>query len=168
MIKREMNHFLHMRHQFLVSKSHSRLAQARTVLITAVPDELASERDIRQFASFVPGGIDRVWIYRDSKLLNKEFEARQKACKKLETAEAKVLKMANDSWRRKETAHAHAQKMKPKDEEGQDEKLIVAPASHEFLNELVPVEKRPTHKLGFLGLFGKKVDTIDWCKVRFV
>ena len=28
----------------------------------------------------------------------------------------------------------------------------------------VPKEQRPTHKLGFLGLFGEKVDTIDWCR----
>lgn len=28
----------------------------------------------------------------------------------------------------------------------------------------VPNEHRPTHKTGFLGLFGKRVDTIDWAK----
>ena len=68
MIRREMEHFVHMRHQFLISKSHSRLPQARTVLITSVPEELADEDDLRKFASFVPGGIDRVWIYRETKV----------------------------------------------------------------------------------------------------
>jgi len=28
----------------------------------------------------------------------------------------------------------------------------------------VPRNLRPTHKLGFLGLLGEKVDTIDWCR----
>lgn len=62
-----MFHFVHARHQFLISKEHSKLAQARAVLITSVPEELASEHDIRQFASFVPGGVDRVWLLRDTK-----------------------------------------------------------------------------------------------------
>lgn len=63
-----MMHFIHMRHQFLISKSHSRLPQARTVLITSVPEELANDHDLKTFASFVPGGVDKVWIYRDTKV----------------------------------------------------------------------------------------------------
>lgn len=94
MIRRELMHFVHMRHQFLISKSHSRLAQARTVLITEVPTELANEKDLRQFASFIPGGVDKVWIYRDTKELNKAFEKREKLTKKLEGAENKLLRKA--------------------------------------------------------------------------
>ena len=30
----------------------------------------------------------------------------------------------------------------------------------------IPPNKRPRHRLGFKGLWGKKVDTIEWCKVR--
>jgi len=69
MIRREMMHFVLMQQRFLISKSHSRLAQARTVLITSVPDDLANEEDMRLFASFVPGGIDRVWLLRDTKVI---------------------------------------------------------------------------------------------------
>jgi hypothetical protein len=29
---------------------------------------------------------------------------------------------------------------------------------------VVPKEDRPTHKLGFLGLFGEKVDSIEWAR----
>lgn len=68
LIRREMLHFVHKRHEFLGSREYSRLAQARTVLITNVPDELANEHELRQFASFVPGGVDRTWIYRDTKV----------------------------------------------------------------------------------------------------
>src|SRR5258708_6361897 len=28
----------------------------------------------------------------------------------------------------------------------------------------LPEDQRPTHKLGLLGLFGKKVDTINWTR----
>ena len=80
LIRHELSHFVHVRHQFLISKSHSRLAQARTVLITSVPDEIATEHDLRTFASFVPGGIDNVWILREHSTLNKLFRERQDVC----------------------------------------------------------------------------------------
>lgn len=35
-----------------------------------------------------------------------------------------------------------------------------------MIQEYVPANKRPRHRLGFKGLWGKKVDTIEWCKVR--
>lgn len=180
MIRREMFHFVHMRHQFLISKSHSRLAQARTVLITNVPDELANDHDLRQFCSFVPGGIERIWIYRDSRDLNKNFEARQKACKKLEAASSKLLRAATKEWvRRQKAQHKFAKKVrKPRDvekaekeaaEEGFDVNALIPPSpSREFMDDLVPEEKRPKHRLGTLGVvgIGKKVDTIEWCKVE--
>ncbi len=34
-----------------------------------------------------------------------------------------------------------------------------------ILETYAPPNKRPRHRLGFLGLFGRKVDTIEWCKV---
>ncbi|KAJ7497585.1 DUF221 family protein [Mycena latifolia] len=163
MIRRELLHFLDMRHRFLISKSHSRLAQARTVLITSVPDELANEHDLRLFASFVPGGIDRVWIYRDTKNLNKLFNERQSACAKLEAAEASVLKHATDAWRIKELAHRKMLKKKRDEERGDMGLELPAVASRELLDELVPLTVRPKHRIGFLGLFGRKVETIPWC-----
>jgi len=169
MIRREMMHFVHMRHQFLISKSHSRLAQARTVLITSVPDELATEPDLRQFASFVPGGVDKVRIFRDTKALNELFEERQEACAKLEVAESEILHQATKAWHLKETVHKKAKQIrKTTDEEKQEtDGLVLPPASRALLDELVPPTSRPRHNTGFVGLFGPKVDTIDWYKVNF-
>ncbi|KAG6920077.1 hypothetical protein DXG01_010145 [Tephrocybe rancida] len=157
-----------MRHQFLISKSHSRLAQARTVLITSLPDELATERDLRTFASFVPGGIDNVWILREHSALNKVFRERQDICTKLEAAEASLLAKATKAWQKREMAHHKTRKSTSKDIENGDNILAVPTASHEFLNELVPPANRPKHRIGALGLFGTKVDTIDWCKDEIV
>ncbi|KAF7321922.1 hypothetical protein MKEN_00714500 [Mycena kentingensis (nom. inval.)] len=176
LIRHEMSHFLDMRHRFLVSKSHSRLAQAKTVLITSVPEELANEHEIRRFASFVPGGIDRVWIYRDTKDLNKHFEERQKLCTRLEKAESKVLKHATDVWRLKEKAHKKTLKAKARSKKHHDpeeggggevseelELQIPEEPTRELFDELVPEKVRPRHRIGFLGLFGRKVETIPWC-----
>jgi calcium permeable stress-gated cation channel len=42
------------------------------------------------------------------------------------------------------------------------------PPTRQLLDELVPLALRPTHRVGTFGFMGigKKVDTIDWCKVR--
>lgn len=167
MIRREMAYFVHLRHQFLISHSHSRLAQARTVLITSVPDELANERDLRTFASFVPGGVDRVWLFRDTRSLNELFERRQEACEKLEAAELDLLKNAVLAWKKRVKQHKKAMKRRRKDEEGLgvSTELVIPPITREFLDELIPPAKRPHHRTGLMGMIGTKVDTIDWCKV---
>jgi len=152
MIRREMLHFVHMRHQFLISPSHSRLAQARTVLITAIPETL----DIHEFSSFVPGGVDRVWMYRDSKELNEMHRKRTELSQKLEAAESKVLKMAMKEVRRRHKLEKvnDAEAALPKPEES---------AGTYSLAELVPQAKRPMMHTGLLGLLGSKVDTITHC-----
>ena len=66
LMRKELAHFATARQAFLMSRAHSRLAQARTVLITNVPDELCDEKELTRWASFVPGGVQNVWIYRDT------------------------------------------------------------------------------------------------------
>lgn len=178
MIRREMLHFVHMRHQFLISKSHSHGARARTVLVTALPDEFGEEHALREFASFVPGGIDRIWIYRDSHHLNELFEERQKACAQLEKACAQLLRLATKTWNKRQKAHKKEVKVAEKlQKKGGDlEKLPIPDTgplqpkepSFEFMEELVPQNKRPKHKVGMLHVLGigQKVDTIEYCKVR--
>ncbi|KDR75323.1 hypothetical protein GALMADRAFT_226985 [Galerina marginata CBS 339.88] len=163
LIQREMLHYTYMRHQFLISKSHSRLAQARTVLVTPVPDELANERDLRLFASFVPGGIDKIWMYRDTTALNALFEKREEACKKLEAAEARILRIATLAWREKEKIYSR--KLKDEERTKAVHKLVIPQINSNILDELVAPNLRPKHRTGFLGLFGLKVDTIEWCKM---
>lgn len=94
LIRREMLRFVHLRHQFLISKSHSKLAQAKTVLITSLPEDLTTEEDLRTFASFVPGGVAKIWIYRGSPELNEMYNNRRKACRELESAISKLLREA--------------------------------------------------------------------------
>jgi hypothetical protein len=94
-----------MRHQFLISKAHSKQANARTVLITNLPSELDSEHALMDWASFVPGGIERTWLYRDTRDLNKLFERREKACASLEKVTSNLLRAANHAWSVKQATH---------------------------------------------------------------
>ncbi|KAJ3732412.1 DUF221 family protein [Lentinula guzmanii] len=177
-VRREMSYFVLLRQQFLLSPAHSRLAQARTVLITSVPDTLSTEASLRQFASFVPGGVERIWLYRDTKELNKIFNERQRKCTMLEKAVSEVLRDAVKAWRKKETTRKKKKaKAIPKPRGGDveasaggeeplcdDEQLLEHDPSLKLLDELVPPTKRPKHRTGSLGILGEKVDTIERCK----
>ncbi|KAF8621555.1 hypothetical protein AX15_007722 [Amanita polypyramis BW_CC] len=137
-----MFRFVKLRHKFLLN---AQFPQARTVLITTVPEDLASEEELYAFAIFVPGGVDKVWLYRHTRTLNELFQARADACEKLEEAHRKS---ARD------------------EENGESEPPRPIPASRAILDELVTPMKRPKHKLGLFGLLGGKVNTINWCKAE--
>ena len=68
LIRRELAHYATTRQQYLISPAHASLAQARTVLITNVPFEMCDEQALRRWASFVPGGVQNVWVYRDTRV----------------------------------------------------------------------------------------------------
>ncbi|RXW15422.1 hypothetical protein EST38_g10427 [Candolleomyces aberdarensis] len=164
MIYRELKYFVHLRHEFLLSKSHMKLPQSRTVLVTAIPDELSTEHDLRTFASFVPGGVDKVWMYRDSRELNELFEQRQEACQRLETAASTILVQATAAWRKKVKLHNKSHRKRKDEENAEAFELVKPEPSMDLLNELVPVAQRPRHRTGLLGLAGSNVETIEWCK----
>jgi hypothetical protein len=71
------------------------------------------------------------------------------ACGKLESAETSLLGTATKLRLKAVTAAAK----KGTDIEASNQDSIQVPES-----------ERPTHKLGFLGLFGQKVDTINWAR----
>ncbi len=84
----------------------------------------------------LPGGVKRIFINRNLKELPDIYDRRLDACNKLESAENKLLSTASKSDK----------------------------TSSEETAASVPQDKRPTHRLGFLGLWGKKVDSIDWAR----
>jgi hypothetical protein len=68
LIRREYVHYTALRQAFLTSSSYSRLPQSRTVLLTSIPKSMCTERDLRLWGSFVPGGIQNIWVYKDSRV----------------------------------------------------------------------------------------------------
>ncbi|CAL1696410.1 unnamed protein product [Somion occarium] len=213
MIRKELVHYTQMRQNFLTSRSHSQLAQARTVLITNIPEEMCDEKELHLWASFVPGGIQNIWVYRDTTELNKEYNARLEACEKLEFATSKLVRQVILAKTKQDKLEKKAAKAKAKSEgkgielvekEARVAKSNVRPYSTDttrplrprtrtveleagvvtdhtasvssqtiqaepsnpesLIEKYVPKNKRPHHRLGFLGLWGKKADTIEWCK----
>ncbi|KAI5480450.1 AMP deaminase [Pseudohyphozyma bogoriensis] len=150
LIKRELAAFVVLRQDFLMSRKHAMLAQSKTVLVTGVPKEHLTVDAMTKFCSVLPGGVQRVWLARDLGDLPDYYDRRLKACKKLESAETKLLRLAAKAIRKNKVQDAPS----PSDLE----------ADSSLAARYVPAKKRPSHKLGFLGLFGKKVDTIEWAR----
>ncbi|KAF7360376.1 Protein kinase domain-containing protein [Mycena venus] len=149
-IRKEMKHFVVTRQQYLINPVHAKSVQANTVLVTGIPTRYLTPMALHALFKDLPGGVKRIWINRNLRTLPDIYDRRMAACAKLEAAETKLLSIA---------AKAHLKagaNGSSKDAEGRGGVPIV------------PQEDRPTHKLGFLGLFGEKVDSIDWARKEIV
>lgn len=152
-IRSRMSKFIQLRQQFLVSPQHAQSAQAKTVLISGIPNELLSEKKLRAIYSQLPGGVAKIWLNRNLKELPDLYDERDKWCNKLESAETSLIK----------TAYKLVKKGKAQDASAS------LPHAHveinaEVADQYVPKNKRPTHKLGKIPCMGEKVDTIHWCR----
>ncbi|VUC34369.1 unnamed protein product [Clonostachys rosea] len=152
MITRECIFYINIRQAYLLNDQSTSRPSSRTVLFTCVPHEYLNETRIRDiFGSDV---VRNVWIGGNSRSLDRLVKKRDEVAMMLERSEVELIKRVNK----------HQMKMSKKaagiifdtlqDQEGQD-------TFYEHIQTL-----RPSHRLGPLGLFGKKVDTIDWCRAK--
>ncbi|KAJ7728429.1 hypothetical protein DFH07DRAFT_851183 [Mycena maculata] len=144
-IRLEMTHFVTTRQQFLINPVHAKSVQANSVLVTGIPARYLTPAALNELFKDLPGGVKHIWINRNLRTLPDVYDRRLAACGKLESAETKLLSIAAK-------AHLKAGGGAGKDAEQRGGVPEVA------------AEDRPTHKLGFLGLFGEKVDSINWAR----
>jgi hypothetical protein len=154
LVTRESIYYINLRQAFLMSPVYANRISARTVLFTSVPKNYLNQAKLRQvFGS----SVRSIWIIADTTKVDELVEERDKVAQKLEGGEVKLIKLANGERLKalKEGAHNDEQPAEAGDAE-----------SGSLAARWVPQKKRPTHKLGKFGLYGKKVDTIDWCRTR--
>lgn len=151
MIFRECIYYVNLRQAFLISPLYSDRVSSRTVLFTSVPEAFLDERKLRKVFG---NSVLHVWITGDTKKIDELVEERDKAAMKLEKAEVKLIKLANQERTKALKGSADEDEVRPS----------LDAESGSIAARWVPLKKRPSHKLGFLGLIGKKVDTIDWCR----
>ncbi|KAK7956170.1 uncharacterized protein PG986_005392 [Apiospora aurea] len=152
MVLRECIYYINLRQAFLLSPLYANRISSRTVLFVSVPAAYLDESRLRKV--FGEETVKNIWITGDTKELEELVKERDKVAMKLEKAEVKLLKLAN------------GERLKSIKKGGADERAEVShdaePGS--LSARWVPNKKRPTHRLGALGLVGKKVDTINWCR----
>ncbi len=153
LIFRECVFYINLRQAFLLSPMYSQRISSRTVLFTSVPTPYLNEARLRKV--FGPS-VKHIWIMGDTKDLDKLVEERDKAAFKLEKSEVKLIKLVN-----KERLAAI--------KKGATDEQMPAAADAEpgsVAARWIAPKKRPTHRTGLLGLVGKKVDSIDWCRTE--
>ena len=169
-----MAHYVRVRQQYLVSPSHSSTAQARTVLVTGIPQEFLTESALTDLFSHFPGGVRRVWINHDLGDMPELYNQRLKACQMLESAATSLL---NTAIKRNGKQPRNGVKFGDGGEIVSNTELTNFVSDSEtqdvLLEGLVSKDKRPSHRLpGFswmpfsIPLLGKKVDTIEWACER--
>lgn len=149
-MRRFIASFIKNRQEFLLSPEHKASAQARTILITGIPNDYLSERKLSNMYSHFPGGVAKVWLNRDLQDMPDLFDQRLKACNKLEGAIASVQKIAFKKIKKGKVTASN---------ENKDAELDLG-----VIEKYLTKKERPTHKLGALGCYGEKVDTLDWCR----
>jgi hypothetical protein len=100
--------------------------------------------------------VKNIWITRDTKKLDELVEKRDKIAFKLESAETKLIKLANKARLEAQKKGAAPNEEAPAVDADAESGSIAA--------RWVPHSKRPTHKLGKFGLYGQKVDSINWSR----
>jgi calcium permeable stress-gated cation channel len=152
MVTREMIYYINLRQAYLLSPLYASRISSRTVLFQAVPNEYANEAKIRRMFG---DELKNVWIASEAKKLQDMVDDRHKACIKLETAETKLIKLANDARIKKNKTQSSEQPMTDEEDEYGAESGSAAA-------RWVSPKDRPVHRLK--PLIGKKVDTINWCR----
>lgn len=151
MVLRESIFYINLRQAFLLSPFYANRISSRTVLFTSVPEAYLDEARLRKVFG---DAVKHIWITGDTKELDDLVKERDKVAMKLEKAEIKLLKLAN------------GERLKAIKKGGADERHehTADSESGSLAARWIPAKKRPSHRTGLLGLVGKKVDTISWCR----
>jgi len=157
LVARESIYYINLRQAFLLSPVYGNRISARTVLFTSVPEKYLDEAKLRKVFG---EKVVNVWITRDTEKVDKLVEERDKVAFKLESAEVALIKTANGE-RLKAIKKGAARPDEELVEQGDGDA-----ESGSLAARWIPTKKRPTHKLGKFGLYGQKVDSINWSRTR--
>ncbi|KAG7901625.1 hypothetical protein KL907_004295 [Ogataea polymorpha] len=139
-IYRELHFYSSLRNLVLTTPAYAKKLSSRTVIFQTVTDQYLDEQEF--FKLFE--GVKRVWVARRNRRLSRALKRRQELADALEVALTKLLMRAVR------------------------EKIKADKKGHVFenpddLSSYVPHKKRPKMRIG-VPIFGKKVDTIEYCK----
>ena len=155
MVTRESLYFINVRNAYMLSPLYASRMSSRTVLFTSLPTEFMTDAKIR---AHFGNKAKNVWSAAQTKDLENNVEQRDKAAIKLEGGETKLIKLCNNARLKsiKKGGKGEAQ--------GAPDQSVARAESGQAASRWIKPKERPTHKLGKFGLYGKKVDTVNWCR----
>nr|CAG8538620.1 1798_t:CDS:10 [Entrophospora candida] len=151
--------FSNVRHRYYLKWKET--ITSRTVMVTVIPKRLQTDRALAEFYDSLGfGPVESAVIYRYVRRLRHAINDRLKVLKKLEMAYTEYLgnPCTDDDYDRDETLKAfeHAQAIDPSSTDGVTS-AVLSPVG----------QNRPTMRTGLFGLFGKKVDKIEYYTEKF-
>lgn len=141
----------------------------RTVRLSGVPKALRDEQKLAQHIQLLSiGEVEKVVICRSWKELDKRMEERKNILMKLEEAWTVYLSPFRVRSDDDSLPLVHPAPTSEEDHETEANDVEHAQPSDRLLNgHTLPGEsKRPTMRLGWFGLLGKKIDCIDYYTVK--
>lgn len=156
MITRECIFYINLRQAHHINPHYAKRISARTVLFTSVPDEYNNEARIRSMFA----AVKNVWVCGKTDELDELVEKRDDAAMKLEKGEISLLKEVNKARIKAQKQGKETQAEGPATANAEDGDVETGDIASRWIAE----KKRPHHRLGLLGLVGKKVDTIEWSR----
>lgn len=103
MVSRECVYYINLRQAYLLHPYYANRLSSRTVLFTCVPQENLEERKLRKIFG---DAVKHVWIPRESTALSDLVDERHQTAFRLERAETKLIKLANQE-RNRALKHGH-------------------------------------------------------------
>ncbi|KAG0376514.1 hypothetical protein BGX24_007636 [Mortierella sp. AD032] len=103
MLWKEMQEYTRRRHAYLMSEKHSRTPQSTTILVTAIPKGLNTEKALLEIFNRFPGGVRSIWLNKNPSELIKLCEERDAVALKLEAAEYNYVRSAYGEKSKKDT-----------------------------------------------------------------
>ena len=156
LVTRESIFYINLRQAFLLSPVYANRISARTVLFTSVPKSYLDEAKLRKVFG---DSVRNIWITGDTTKVDELVEERDKVALTLESAEVKLIKLANkERLKALKQGGSHEDVEQPLPQGDAESGSLAA--------RWIPDKKRPTHKLGKFGLYGKKVDSINWARQK--
>jgi hypothetical protein len=147
-IYRELLFYVAIRQAYMHSDLYSSRLSSRTVMITAIPERYRSEEALRTV--FGPS-VEHVWMNRQNPKLERLVQKRDRIAMKLEEAETELIKRTDKQRRRALRRHADVPAVNGESVDGNGNAV-----QRWFNNTYI----RPSHRI----MWGKKVDTISWCR----
>lgn len=140
-----------------MSPAYASRVSSRTVLINCVPENYMDKEKITKI--YGKEKVKNVWIASDTSKLEDKVKRRDAAAIQLETAETKLIRLANGARLKaikKNKGDVDTGYLDAGNEAGDESGSVAA--------RWVKPKDRPTHRLK--PLIGKKVDTIDWSRAE--
>ncbi|CAB4377235.1 unnamed protein product [Rhizophagus irregularis] len=152
--------FSEVRHKYYLKGMDT--VTARSVMVTIVPKDLQADHKLEDFyASLDLGQVENATVYRQVRKLRHAIEKRAQYLRKLEAAYVEYLGNPCD-----DPNYDPKKATKTFEEALNNDPSTANAVTAEVLKGVKA--KRPTIRSGFLGLFGKKIDKIEYYTDQFI